>query len=72
MKISEAPMLKTLVCKHSKADYSELFEITKIALSENSLAVYLRVIHSNSNYPLHYWRELSDLDEKWEIFDTLG
>ncbi len=74
MKLSEAPMMQPLLCKNSKAEWSEVFEIMKLGLSANGRAVYVRVMFGMpGQQPVcqHYWRDVADLDAKWELFDTL-
>ena len=74
MKISEAPLMQTLLCKRSNTEWSEIFELTKLAHSAASRAVYVRVIFGMPGQApvcLHYWRDVEDLDRKWEIFDVV-
>ncbi|MDD5037423.1 MAG: hypothetical protein PHE55_22075 [Methylococcaceae bacterium] len=74
MKISEAPMMQPILCKNSKAEWSEVFEIMKLGVSENGRAVYVRVIFGMPGQQTvcqNYWRDVADLDNKWEVFDTL-
>jgi len=47
----------------------------KLGYSQNNKAVYVRVTFGMSGqdtHSHHYWRDVADLDEKWEVFDTLG
>ena len=70
MEISKAPMMTPLLCKHKNAQWSEVFEVMKLGISKNGKAAYIRVI-INSNCQ-HYWRDIADLDGKWEVFDELS
>jgi len=75
MKLSEIGLMKPVLCKHAKSSWSEIFEIMKLGYSQNNKAVYVRVTFGMSGqdtHSHHYWRDVADLDEKWEVFDTLG
>ena len=74
MKISEAPMLKTLLCKNAKAEWSEVFEITKFATSPNGSSVYVRMVFGmpgQNSHIQHFWRDAKDMDARWEVIDVL-
>ena len=74
MKLSEVAMMKPVLCKHAGTTWSEVFEVMKLGSSANGKAVYVRVtfgMAGQDTHSQHYWRDTSDLDAKWEVFDTL-
>jgi len=74
MKLSEVPLMQPVLCKHAKTEWSEVFELMKLGLSANGKAVYVRITYGmtgQNSHCQHYWRDVSDLDDKWEVFDTL-
>ena len=74
MKLSEVGLMQTALCKQADAAYSELFEIMKLNYSPNRRMVYIRItfgmLGQNTGIQ-HYWREVADLDAKWEVVDIL-
>jgi hypothetical protein len=75
MKLSEIGLMQPVLCKHAGASWSEVFEIMKLGYSASGAAVYVRVTYGmqgQSAHSQHYWRDVADLDAKWEVFDTLS
>ena len=75
MKLSEVPFMQPVLCKNAEASCSEVFEIMKLGLSTNGLAVYVRITFGMPGQGAgshHYWRDIVDLDKKWEVLDTVG
>lgn len=75
MKLSEVGLMQPVLCKNAEAVWSEVFEIMKLGYSENKKAVYVRMTFGapgQSTASQHYWRDVVDLDKKWEVFDTLA
>lgn len=77
MKISELELLQPVLCKHAGQNVvqSEIFEIMKLAYSLNKKAVYVRITFGmagqNTSQCHHYWRDINEIDSKFEVFDTL-
>ena len=75
MKLSEIGLMQPVLCKKAGTTWSEVFEIMKLGYSANGLAVYVRMtfgMQGQDTHSQHYWRDAADLDEKWEVFDTLS
>jgi hypothetical protein len=75
MKLSEIGFMQPVLCKHAKASWSEVFEVMKLGCSATGKVVYVRVtfgMPGQDTRSQHYWREVADLDAKWEVLDTLG
>ena len=71
--LSEVPLLQIVLCKHKDTTWSELFELTKFAYSKNGKCVYLRSMFGMpGNQVINYfWRDVADLDAKYEVFDEV-
>lgn len=75
MKLSEIGLMQPVLCKKTGTTWSEVFEIMKLGYSGSGRAVYVRVtfgMQGQDTHSQHYWRDAVDLDEKWEVFDTLS
>jgi hypothetical protein len=73
MKLSELPLLQTVLCKHKGSAMSEIFEITKFAYSKNKKAVYVRTMFGmpGNQVTNYFWRDYEELDDKFEVFELL-
>lgn len=74
MKLADVSLLTTVLCKHKGTTWSEIFEITKFAYSQNGKCVYLRTMTGMPGVQVlnYFWRDVIDLDAKWEVFDEMG
>lgn len=74
MKLADVPLLTTVLCKHKGTTWSEIFEITKFAYSKNGKCVYLRLMTGMPGMQVlnYFWRDVADLDAKFEVFDIMG
>lgn len=75
MNLSEVPLMQPVLCKHANTSWSEVFEIMNLGRSENGRAVYVRMtfgMPGQGTHNQHYWRDVEDMDKKWEVFDTLS
>ena len=74
MKLSEVPLMSTVLCKHAETTWSEVFEIVKLARSAEDKAVYVRItfgMPEQNTIVRHFWADVEDMDKKWEVFDIL-
>jgi len=74
MKLSEIPLMTTVLCKHAKCDWSEIFEITKFAFSKNGIACYIKTSFGMQGREVthHAWRDVTDLDASYVVIDFVG
>jgi hypothetical protein len=75
MKLSEIGLMQPVLCKNAQAAWSEVFEIMKLSYSSTGKAAYVRItfgMQGQDSRCQHYWRDVADLDAKWEVFDLLS
>lgn len=74
MKLSDVPPLTAVLCKHKGTTWSEIFELTKFAYSKNGKCIYLRSTFGmpGNQVTNFFWRDVADLDAKFEVFDVMG
>lgn len=75
MKISDVPLMQPVLCKHLGTSSTDIFEIMKLGYSACGKAVYVRITFGMSGqdtHSHHYWRDVSDMDAKWDVIDSLN
>lgn len=74
VKLSDVPLLTTVLCKYKGTTWSEIFELTKFAYSKNGKCVYLRTVTGMPGLQVmnYFWRDVAQLETKWEVFDMPG
>ena len=72
IEVSEVPLNRAVLCKHSNVKWSEVFEIKKKRYSLNGKAVLLTIsINTAVNHTFDQWHDVEELDKKWEVFDLI-
>ena len=71
MLISEIPLGTTVLCRNIGAHETVVFEVTMLNVSDNSLAVYLKIVYGRGEDDRSYvWKRVDEVDKKLEVLDT--
>jgi hypothetical protein len=75
VKLSEVPLMTPVLCKQTNTIWSDIFEVVLLGYSTNKKAVYMQIASGGpgrASTCVPSWRDFTELDDKWVVFDTIG